>query len=52
MIIAFVWTFVIIISVLLFWDGKEYIVGGPFIESITLFITAITVSATIAQTKK
>jgi hypothetical protein len=38
LIIAFVWIFVLIISVALFWVGESYVagIGGPFIASVFL----------------
>jgi hypothetical protein len=49
---AFMWTFVLVISVASFWDGKEYIAGGPLGASLLLFIMAITVSAILMECKK
>lgn len=54
LIIAFVWIFVIVISVALFWIGESYVagIGGPFVASIILFIVALAFSAVVLQTKK
>jgi hypothetical protein len=46
------WTFVLIISVASFWDGKEYIAGGPLGASLLLLITAVIVSAVLIECKK
>ena len=49
LIIAFVWIFVLIISVALFWVGESYVagIGGPFIASVGLFIVALIFSAVV-----
>jgi len=54
LIIAFVWVFVLVISVLLFWVGESYVagVGGPYVASGFLFLVALIVSAVILQQKK
>jgi len=46
LIIAFVWIFVLIISIILFWIGESYVagIGGPFVASAALFIIALIVS--------
>ena len=51
LIIAFVWIFVIIISVALFWVGESYVagLGGPFIASIFLFLVALMFSAVVLK---
>ena len=49
---VFIWTFALVISVVSFWDGKEYIVGGPLGASLLLFIMAIIVSAVLMECKK
>jgi hypothetical protein len=49
---VFMWTFVLVISIASFWDGKEYIAGGPLGASLLLFITAIIVSAVLMECKK
>jgi hypothetical protein len=46
------WTFVLVISVASYWDGKMYIAGGPLGASLLLFITAIIVSAVLMECKK
>ena len=40
LLVAFIWIFVIVVSVALFWVGETYVVGigGPFIASFLLFI--------------
>jgi hypothetical protein len=54
LIISFIWTFVIAISVGLFWTGTAYVagVGGPFVASVFLFLVAIITSVLLLQTKK
>ena len=54
LIIAFVWIFVIVISVAIFWVGESYVagIGGPFVASIILFIVALAFSAVVLQAKK
>ena len=54
LIVAFVWIFVIAISISLFWIGESYVagIGGPYIASVLLFIIAIIVSAFMLQEKK
>ena len=54
LVVAFVWIFVLVISVALFWVGESYVVGigGPYVASILLFIIAIIVSAFMVQGKK
>lgn len=51
LIIASIWIFVIVISVLLFWVGESYAagIGGPFVGSGLLFIVALTFSAVLAE---
>ena len=49
---VFMWTFVLVISVASFWDGKEYIAGGPLGASLLLFTMAIIVSAVLTGGKK
>ena len=49
---VFMWTFVLVISVASFWDGKEYITGGPLGASLLVFIIAIVVSAVLMMGKK
>jgi hypothetical protein len=49
---VFMWTFVLVISVISFWDGKEYIAGGPLGASLLLFITAVIVSGFLMGCKK
>ena len=53
LIIAFVWIFVLIISVALFWVGESYVagIGGPFIASVFLFIVALIFSAVVLNIK-
>ncbi len=54
LIIAFVWIFVLVISVALFWVGESYVagIGGPYIASFLLFIIALISSAVVLQEKK
>jgi hypothetical protein len=51
LIIAFIWIFVIIISVALFWVGESYVagIGGPFIASVFLFLVALISSAVLLK---
>ena len=49
---VFMWTFVLVISVASFWDGKEHIVGGPYGASLLVFIMAIIASAVLMECKK
>jgi hypothetical protein len=51
LIIAFVWIFVIIISIALFWVGESYVagIGGPFIASAFLFFVALIFSFVVLQ---
>ena len=54
LIIAFVWIFVLIISVALFWVGESYVagIGGPFVASFVLFIIALIFSIVMVQETK
>jgi len=54
LIIAFIWIFVIIISVALFWVGESFVagIGGPYIASVFLFFVALISSAFLLQEKK
>jgi len=54
LVIAFVWTFVLVISVAVFWVGESYVagIGGPFVASFLLFIIALIFSAVVLQKKK
>jgi hypothetical protein len=54
LIIAFVWIFVLVVSVALFWVGESYVagIGGPFVASIFLFFVALAFSAVVLQAKK
>jgi len=54
LIIAFVWIFVLVISVLLFWVGESYVagIGGPFVASVFLFVVALIFSAVLLQEAK
>jgi len=54
LIIAFVWIFVLIISVALFWVGESYVagIGGPYVASVLLFIVALVFSAVVLQETK
>ena len=54
LIIAFVWIFVLVISVAVFWVGESYVagIGGPFVASFLLFIIALIFSAVALQKKK
>ena len=49
LVIAFVWIFVLVISVALFWVGESYVAGagGPFVASFLLFIIALVFSAVV-----
>ena len=51
LIIAFVWIFVLVISVMLFWVGESYVagIGGPFVASVFLFVIALIFSAVLLQ---
>ena len=46
------WIFVLVLSAILFWDGGDYIAGGPFGASLLLFIIAIIVSAVMISTNR
>jgi len=54
LIIAFVWIFVLVISVALFWGGESYVagIGGPYVASVLLFIIALIFSAVALQETK
>jgi len=54
LVVAFVWIFVLVISVALFWVGESYVagIGGPFVASFILFIIALIFSAVELQNKK
>ena len=54
LVIAFIWIFVIIISVALFWVGESFVagIGGPYIASVFLFFVALISSAFLLQEKK
>jgi len=54
LIIAFVWIFVLAISVALFWGGESYVagIGGPYVASVLLFIIALIFSAVVLQETK
>ena len=52
MIVAFVWIFVLVVSVASFWDEKEYIAGGPYGASLLVFTMAIIASAVLIECKK
>jgi len=54
LVIAFVWIFVLVISVALFWVGESYVagIGGPFVASALLFIIALIFSAVMLQKKR
>ena len=53
LIIAFIWIFVLIISVALFWVGESYVagIGGPFVASVFLFIVALVFSAVVLKAR-
>ena len=53
LVIAFVWMFVLVISVALFWVGESYVagIGGPFIASVFLFLVALTSSAVLVKSR-
>jgi len=54
LVIAFVWIFVLVISVAVFWVGESYVagIGGPFVASVLLFIAALMFSAVVLQQTK
>ena len=54
LVVAFVWTFVLVISVAVFWVGESYVagIGGPYVASFLLFIIALIFSAVVLQEKK
>ena len=54
LIIAFVWIFVLVISVMLFWFGESYVagIGGPFVASAALFTIALIFSVALLQGTK
>ena len=54
LVIAFVWIFVLVISVAVFWVGESYVagIGGPFVASFLLFIIALIFSAVMFQKKR
>ena len=54
LIIAFVWIFVLVITVALFWVGESYVagIGGPFIAAVFLFIVALIFSVVLLQGTK
>lgn len=51
LIVASVWIFVLVVSVVTFWVGEPYVagIGGPYIASILLFIVALIFSAVLPQ---
>lgn len=54
LILAFVWIFVLVISVALFWVGESYVhgIGGPFVASVFLLIVALAFSVVMLQRTK
>ena len=54
LMIAFVWIFVLVISVATFWVGESYVagIGGPYVASVLLFIVALISSAVMLQKTK
>lgn len=50
-IIAFVWIFVLVISVAVFWVGESYVagIGGSFVASVFLFLVALIFSAVVLK---
>ena len=54
LVVAFVWIFVLVISVAIFWVGESYVagIGGPYVASFLLFIIALIFSAIVLQEKK
>jgi hypothetical protein len=54
LVVAFVWIFVLVISVALFWVGESYVagIGGPFVASVLLFIIALIFSTVVLQQTK
>jgi hypothetical protein len=54
LMIAFVWIFVLAISVATFWVGESYVagIGGPYVASVLLFIVALISSAVMLQKTK
>ena len=53
LVIAFIWMFVLVISIVLFWIGESYVVGigGPFVASVFLFLVALTSSAVLVKSE-
>ena len=51
LIIASVWIFVLVVSVMTYWVGEPYVagMGGPYIASVLLFIVALVFSAVLPQ---
>jgi len=51
LIIAFIWIFVLIISVALFWVVESYVagIGGPFVASVFLFFVALIFSVVMLK---
>ena len=41
----------LIVSAALFWDGKEYIAGGPFGASLLFFVIALIASVVLMESK-
>lgn len=54
LVFAFVWIFVIVISLSLFWGGEAYVdgIGGPYVASFLLFIIALGFSVVVLREKK
>ena len=54
LMIAFVWIFVLVVSVATFWVGESYVagIGGPYVASVLLFIVALIFSAVMLQKTK
>ena len=54
LVIAFVWIFVLVVSVATFWVGESYVagIGGPYVASVLLFIVALIFSAVMLQKTK
>jgi len=54
LIVAFVWIFAIVITVVILWVGESYVpgIGGPLVSSGFFFIIALIVSVVMLQRTK
>ena len=54
LVIASVWIFVIVVSVAVFWVGESFVagIGGPYVASFLLFITAMIFSVIVLPRKE